>query len=86
MELLGSSIDQLHKEHGREFSVMTLALVIDKMIDRIRDMHERHVIHRDLKPENFLIKEIGEEEEVKIYDRSKSTHSEREKRSSEDMF
>ena len=55
MELLDSSIDQLHKEASREFTTITLALVIDKMIDRVRDIHDRSVVHRDLKPENFLV-------------------------------
>lgn len=67
MELLGNSIDQMHKDGGREFSTMTLALVIDKMIDRIRDMHERHVIHRDLKPENFLVKQLRSCSVLPIY-------------------
>ena len=34
---------------------MTLLLLIDKMLDRIRDIHDRGVIHRDIKPENFLM-------------------------------
>jgi serine/threonine protein kinase len=37
---------------------MTLLLLVDKMLERIRDMHERGIIHRDIKPENFLIKDF----------------------------
>ena len=37
---------------------MTLCLVIDRMIDRLRDMHDQGIIHRDIKPENFLLQEI----------------------------
>ena len=59
MELLDASIDQLHKDSKREFSTITLALVIDKMIDRVRDIHDRSVIHRDLKPENFITKNLS---------------------------
>ena len=55
-EKLGQSIDELYKQEQRQFSMMTLLLVVDKMLDRIRDIHERGVIHRDIKPENFLIK------------------------------
>ena len=58
MEMLGSSLDQKHREDRKDFNQMTLLLVVDKMLDRIRDIHDRGVIHRDLKPENFLVKDL----------------------------
>jgi len=36
---------------------ITILLTIDRMLDRIRDMHDCGVIHRDIKPENFLIEQ-----------------------------
>lgn len=68
MEKLGGSLDQMHRENRREFNQMTLLLVIDKMLDRIRDIHDRGIIHRDLKPENFLLKELPVEYIEHIYD------------------
>lgn len=47
---------------------MTLLLVVDKMLDRIRDIHERGIIHRDIKPENFLFKQLSVNLEPKIYE------------------
>ena len=59
LQKLGQNIDELNKKSDTrgEFSLMTLLLVIDKMLDRIRAMHEKDIIHRDIKPENFLIYE-----------------------------
>jgi serine/threonine protein kinase len=70
MQRLGPSIDEMHKQEGREFSMMTLLLIVDKMLDRIRDIHDRGVIHRDIKPENFLIEEKPLSSYVPIYDQS----------------
>ena len=55
MEKLGASIEILHRQERREFPLMTILLLVDKMLDRVRDMHDRGIIHRDIKPENFLI-------------------------------
>ena len=67
MQKLGSSIDDLHRQERREFSLVTLLLVVDKMLDRIRAIHDRGIIHRDIKPENFLINSTPLEEDCKIY-------------------
>jgi len=40
MQKLGPSIDEMHKNEGREFSLMTILLVVDKMLDRVRDIHD----------------------------------------------
>lgn len=41
MQKLGPSVDELHREEGRQFNQMTHLLVVDKMLDRVRDIHER---------------------------------------------
>ena len=55
MQKLGLSIDSLYKNEHREFSLLTVVMLIDKMLDCIRDIHDKGIIHRDIKPENFLI-------------------------------
>ena len=59
---------------------MTLLLVVDKMLDRIRDIHDRFVIHRDLKPENFLVKDLPLQFLDPIYSTSKSKKSSADKK------
>ena len=75
MEKLGASIESMHKEEKREFSLMTFLLTMAKMVDRIRDIHDKGIIHRDIKPENFLFsdmesneKRIDDASELKIYE------------------
>ena len=40
MQKLGPNIEQMYRDEHREFSLMTLCLVIDRMIDRLRDIHD----------------------------------------------
>ena len=78
--MLGSSLDQMHREERKDFNQMTLLLVVDKMLDRIRDIHDRFVIHRDLKPENFLVKDLPLQFLDPIYSTSKSKKSSADKK------
>jgi serine/threonine protein kinase len=55
MQKLGPSVEDLHRQERRDLNMTTLLLLIDKMLDRMRDIHDRGVIHRDIKPENFLV-------------------------------
>lgn len=70
MEKLDQSVDELHRQERRKFNLMTILLLIDKMLDRIRDMHDRGVIHRDIKPENFLLNQTKICEYENIHDSS----------------
>ena len=55
MDLLGPSLYKLFVRCFRKFSLKTVLLLADQMIDRIQTLHENHFIHRDIKPENFVV-------------------------------
>ncbi len=54
-ELLGPSIEALHRFCERKFTVKTVALVAIQCIARLEYLHSKGFIHRDVKPENFVI-------------------------------
>lgn len=55
MDLLGESLDSLFEKNNKKFSLKTVLLLVDQMLTRIEDLHERDYIHRDLKPEVYII-------------------------------
>ena len=54
MELLGPSLQDLFVENNKKFSLKTVLLLIDQMIDTIQFMHERDFVHRDISSNNFM--------------------------------
>ena len=55
MDLLGSSLEDLFVFCGRKFSLKTVLMIGDQMVQRIEYLHNNHFIHRDMKPDNFLV-------------------------------
>ncbi|ETO08801.1 hypothetical protein RFI_28585 [Reticulomyxa filosa] len=55
MEMLEPSLEDLFNYCGRRFSLRTVCLLADQMLDRIEKVHWKLFIHIDIKPDNFLI-------------------------------
>mmetsp|Transcript_84659 Transcript_84659/g.202923 ORF Transcript_84659/g.202923 Transcript_84659/m.202923 type:complete len:411 (+) Transcript_84659:80-1312(+) len=55
MDLLGPSLEDVFSSFQRKFSMKTVLMLGEQMINRIEYLHSKDFIHRDLKPDNFLI-------------------------------
>lgn len=55
MDLLGPSLEDLFRFCRCRFSLKTVCMLAQEMIQRIEYIHSQKLLHRDIKPDNFVI-------------------------------
>ncbi|CAN6563821.1 unnamed protein product [Malus baccata var. baccata] len=66
MDVMGLSLDDFFTCCSKKFSLKTVLMLAEKMINRVEFVHSKSFLHRDIKPENFLFGAIRQPNEVNI--------------------
>ena len=64
MDLLGTSLYELHRFCNFKFSLKTTLMLTEQLLARLEWVHGRGVLHNDIKPLNFT---MGVGTNVRIY-------------------
>lgn len=67
MQMLGSSLEE-HLRLKQIFSLKTVLMLADQMLERMRFLHKKGYLHRDIKPENFLMGLYAAQDTVHLID------------------
>jgi len=55
MEYLSSSLSDLFTNNNKKFSLKSVLMLSEQMIDRLATLHSVGIVHRDVKPGNFVM-------------------------------
>ena len=68
MELMGPSLENLLYRSNKRFTLKTVLMLMDQMIERIEFVHSKHLLHRDIKPDNFCMGINSEKNQLYLLD------------------
>ncbi|OHT05962.1 CK1 family protein kinase [Tritrichomonas foetus] len=68
MDRLGSSLEDIFVLQKSSFSLKTVLMLVDHMLQCIEFLHRRNLVHRDIKPDNFMMGTGNNSTQVYIID------------------
>ena len=68
MECLGRNLESHFRNQNYKFSLKTVCLIAEQLIERIEYIHSKGFIHRDIKPENFIMGTLENNKNVYLID------------------
>ncbi|OHS97914.1 Casein kinase I hhp1 [Tritrichomonas foetus] len=68
IELLGKSLEDLFVMCHHKFTLKTVLMIADQLLERIEFFHSKGLLHRDMKPDNFCIGKGKKQNQIHIID------------------